>query len=292
MSVTETDDYYTFDVCLQQSTKWYNAESNWSDSLNYSIGNGTLYSANVSAIAITVNGVKKVISFEELDCSSKGIENATNAITIPTSELMQNLSDVEKIRDTILSDYAGGVATASIDLFCGLKDWENGEIIQPNDILTIEGEDGYWRATGRTFKYNGSPTLSLDLQKQTAVWRYICGGISSGTISTGNFTTDGTKTGTIKLPSHDYMKYPSRFTVSVVFNENGRTYTQKHTSTTSVRASSYNALGVFFCNCYITANWSAGTISYTADEKYKKIAGVVRKSYVEKITITSIEQFY
>ena len=253
---------------------------------------GTITNTVPLKATISIGGNIKEISFNDVDCSSKGIENATNAITIPTSELMQNLSDVEKIRDTILSDYAGGVATASIDLFCGLKDWENGEIIQPNDILTIEGEDGYWRVTGRTFKYNGSPTLSLDLQKQTAVWRYICGGISSGTISTGNFTAYGTKKGTIKLPSHDYMKYPSRFTVSVVFNENGRTYTQKHTSTNSVRAYTYNVLGVFFCNCYITANWSAGTISYTADEKYKKIAGVERKSYVESITITAIEQFY
>lgn len=241
---------------------------------------------------VSFYGNVREISFNEVDCSSKGIENATNAITIPTSELMQNLSDVEAIRDNILGDYNMGVPTASIDLFCGLKDWAKGEVIKPNDVLQFEDEDGYWRVTGRTFKYNGSPTLSLDLQKQTAVWRYICGGISSGTISTGNFTADGTKTGTIKLPSHDYIKHQSRFTVSVVFNENGRTYTQEHTSLNSVDAYTYNALGIHFCHCYITANWATGTISYTADEKYDVRANVARKTYVEKITIISIEQFY
>ena len=134
--------------------------------------------------------------------------------------------------------------------------------------------------------------MSLDLQKQTAIWRYKYGGISSGTISTGDFTADGTKTGTIKLPLHDYMKYPSRFTVSVVFNENGRTYTQEHTSLNSVDAYTYNVLGIHTCHCVITANWATGTISYRADEKYNVRAGVARKTYVEKITITSIEQFY
>ena len=205
---------------------------------------------------------------------------------------MQNLADVEAIRDNILGDYNMGVPTASIDLFCGLKDWAKGEVIKPNDVLQFADEDGYWRVTGRTFKYNGSPTLSLDLQKQTAVWRYICGGISSGTISTGDFTADGTKTGTIKLPSHDYMKHPSRFTVSVVFNENGKRYTQKHTALNSVDAYTYNALGIHFCHCYITAHWATGTISYTADEKYDVRAGVARKTYVEKIIIKSVEQFY
>lgn len=247
------------------------------------------------SVDISFYGDVYTVSFEEKDLSTPNINVANNAVSIPTNELMQNLSDVEAIRDNILGDYNMGVPTASIDLFCGLKDWKKGEIIQPNDVLTIEGEDGYWRVTGRTFKYNGSPTLSLDLQKQTAVWRYICGGISSGTISTGNFTADGTKTGTIKLPSHDYLKYPSRFTVSVVFNENGSTFpVEKSSSPDSnlVDVYTYNILGIHICHCVITANWATGTISYRADEKYDVRAGVARKTYVEKITITSIEQFY
>lgn len=293
MSVTETDDYYTFDVCLQQSTKWYNAESNWSDSLNYSIGNGTLYSANVSAIAITVNGIKKVVTFEDGDLSSKNIESAATPVSIQNNELMQQEAAVTAIRDSILDDYKSGVPTASIDLFCGLKNWENGDIIQPNDVLTIEGEDGYWRVTGRTFKYNGSPTLSLELQKQkTKGWHYLTGYINSGTISTDNFTADGKKTGTITLPKEDYSAHTTGFIVTVNFNINGNTKTVSRAGFNSVEVSQYNALAVRTCHCYISANWSTGTISYSADEQYKKSGIIISKSYVESITIDKIEQFY
>lgn len=241
---------------------------------------------------VSFYGNIREISFEDIDCSSDNIENAINPVSITTNELMQNLSDVEAIRDNILGDYNAGVPTATIDLFCGLKDWAKGEVIKPNDVLQFEGEDGFWRTTGRTFKYQGAPTLSLELQKQSAIWRYIRGGISSGTISTGDFTADGTKTGTIKLPTYDYLKFPLRFTVKVVFNKNGESYWSEHTALKEVEASIYNFLGVHFCHCYISANWSTGTISYTAEEKYDLRAGVARKTYVESITITSIEQFY
>ena len=206
---------------------------------------------------------------------------------------MQQEAAVTAIRDSILDDYKSGVPTASIDLFCGLKNWENGEIIQPNDVLTIEGEDGYWRVTGRTFKYNGSPTLSLELQKQkTKGWHYLTGYISSGTISTDNFTADGKKTGTITLPKEDYSAHTTGFIVTVNFNINGNTKTVSRAGFNSVEVSQYNALAVRTCHCYISANWSTGTISYSADEQYKKSGIIISKSYVESITIDKIEQFY
>lgn len=292
MSVTETDDSYIFEVCLQQSTKWYNAESNWSSVLNYGIGNGTLYSAEVSSIAITVNGVKKVVTFEDGDLSSKNIESAATPVSIQNNELMQQEAAVIAIRDSILVDYKSGVPTASIDLFCGLKNWENGEIIQPNDILTIEGEDGCWRVTGRTFKYNGSPTLSLELQKQkTKDWHYITGGIDFGTISDGNFTTDGTKKGSTVIYFYNILGI-SGFTVTVNFNINGDVIAVKGAGLDSVTVSKYNALGIHTCHCTISADWETGTIYYAAEERYDKRAGIVRKSYVESITIDKIEQFY
>ena len=124
-------------------------------------------------LEVSLYGDKRVISFEEVDCSSKGIESAVTPVSIPTNELMQNLSDVESIRDNILGDYKNGVPTATIDLFCGLGDWKNGEIIQPNRLLQFEDEDGYWRVTGRTFKYKGAPTLSLELQQQQTTWAQL-----------------------------------------------------------------------------------------------------------------------
>lgn len=293
MSVTETEDSYIFDVCLQQSTKWYNAESNWSSALNYGIGNGTLYSAEVSSIAITVNGIKKVVTFEDSDLSSKNIEIATSPVSIPDNELMQQAASVTAIRDSILDNYKSGVPTANIDLFCGLKNWENGEIIQPNDVLTIEGEDGYWRVTGRTFKYNGSPTLSLELQEQKIKdWHFLTGGISSGTISTSGFTADGTKKGTITLPKNDYSAHTTGFEVTVNFNINGNTRQSKYAEFYTADVSRYNALAVRTCHCYITANWQTGVVSYTAQEQYNKVGLLVYRSYVESITITAIKQFY
>lgn len=249
------------------------------------------YIASSFTIELYAGGTK--LTFTETDCSSDNIDSANTPTQVQTNELIQEEETATSIRDNILDDYKNGVSTASIDLFCGLNDWENGEIIQPNDVLTIDGENGYWRVTGRTFKYNGSPTLSLELQEQkTKDWHYLTGHISSGTISTGDFTANGTKTGTITLPKDDYSAHTTGFTVTVNFKINGDTKIENGAGFNSVKVSKYNALGIHTCNCYIDANWSTGTITYTADEKYNKRAGVARKSYVESITIDEIEQFY
>lgn len=117
-------------------------------------------------LEISLNGDKRVISFVEEDLSTSGIENADNPISISTSVLLQDKKQVEEIRDNIFYDYQDGIPTATIDLFCGLGNWDKGELIGVNDIARFEGEDGDWRVTGRTFKYSGAPTLSLELQKQ------------------------------------------------------------------------------------------------------------------------------
>lgn len=106
-------------------------------------------------------------SFEEVDLSTSGVESATNVVSISSNELMQNENDVIRVRDNIINDYRDGIPTATVDLFCGAKSgYENGEIVQPNDVLQFQDDDGVWRVTSRTFKYKGAPTLSLELQKQ------------------------------------------------------------------------------------------------------------------------------
>lgn len=271
------------DAAIDQSYKYYDT----------SVGSGKLQDYTADSIDVVVVADIEETVFEETNNSSFNIANANNPVSVQTNEVIQSVSLCNTIRDNIIHDYNNGVSTANIDLFCGLKDWENGEIIQPNDILTIEGEDGYWRVTGRTFKYKGAPTLSLELQKQkTKDWHYLTGNISSGTISTGDFTSNGTKKGTIKLPPKDYFAHTTGFTVTVNFNTNGDTSTVKGAGFNSVKVSKYNALGIHTCNCYIDANWLAGTITYTAEEKYDKRLGIGRKSYVESITITTIDQFY
>lgn len=260
---------------------------------NYDVRDEICHTYLASSFTIELYGGGTKLTFTETDCSSNNIDSANTPIQIQTNELIQEEKTATSIRDNILDDYKNGVPTATIDLFCGLGNWENGEIIQPNDVLTIEGEDGYWRVTGRTFKYNGSPTLSLELQKQKIKgWHYLTGYISSGTISTGNFTTDSKKTGTIILPKEDYSAHTTGFIVTVNFNINGDTKTVSRAGFNSVEVSKYNALAVRTCHCYISANWSNGTISYSADEQYKKSGLIISKSYVESITIDKIEQFY
>ena len=88
------------------------------------------------------------------------------------------------ISDNILSDYANGVSVAKIDVFCGdlynslntkVKDWSQGEIIDVGDVvyfddnLKADQSQRYWRVTGRKFKYEGAPTLSLELQEIVSI---------------------------------------------------------------------------------------------------------------------------
>ena len=188
-SVSCTDKSNTFTPYIFKETKDSNGADFWEATITILVGKEAKHSFVGSttsvdneyiggrftplSVNISFYGDVKEIVFEEVDCSSANIESATNPVSVPTNELMQNLSDVESIRDNILDDYKNGVPTATIDLFCGLGDWKNGEIIQPNRLLQFEDEDGYWRVTGRTFKYKGAPTSSLELQQQQTTWAQL-----------------------------------------------------------------------------------------------------------------------
>lgn len=98
-----------------------------------------------------------------------------------TTKLM---SDV--VAQNILADYsASGVRTASITIICSnlyntknslKKVWQSGNIINVNDIVKIVdkngdsimhflGEDVRLRVVGRVFKYDGEPTIKLELME-------------------------------------------------------------------------------------------------------------------------------
>lgn len=161
-NITLGDEYYTIDFIIPVGQKYYYYE--------VYAGNvrSELHSYDAEKLSISFYGDKREISFEEVDLSTVGIESAKTIVSIPTNELMQNESDVIKVRDNIISDYAKGVPTATVDLFCGVKqDFDKGDIVQPNDILKFEGDDNLWRVTSRTFNYKGSPTIRLELQAQT-----------------------------------------------------------------------------------------------------------------------------
>lgn len=84
------------------------------------------------------------------------------------------------ISNNIIENYSNGLSNGSVDLFCTdiynnngvlIKDWDKGEIININDVIYFKGDlnkdnsQRYWRVTGRTFKDDGSPSLSLELME-------------------------------------------------------------------------------------------------------------------------------
>lgn len=290
------NEYYTAEITILVGKRVYYLEDqyDYTDKVHKYWGRGKFWKPKNAEISFY--GTVRTISFAEEDLSTPNIKSANNAVSIPTNELMQNKSDVIEIRGSIMSDYANGVQTGTQELFCGVGDWEHGEIMQPYDTVRIEGEDGYWRVTGRTFKYAGAPTLSLELQKlHEKEWNDIdiSGGISTGTISTGTFTENGEKTGSIRLPSgYDYYSDNSAYIVSVVFNLNGEDSTETRASMGTASLSKYNGLGIHTVHCTITANWANGILDYVAEEKYNKRAGYERRSYVKSITVTRLAQFY
>lgn len=255
-------------------------------------GSGELHYYTASTVNFIVKASVENIKFNETTTSTAAIESAINPIRIAQNELMQYSDNATSIRKNILADYANGVQTGTQELFCGVGDWEHGEIMQPYDTVRIEGEDGYWRVTGRTFKYAGAPTLSLELQKlHEKEWNDIDigGGISTGTISTGTFTENGEKTGSIKLPSGYDYSIDSAYIVSVVFNIDGTDSTSTKASQGTASLSKMNGL-VHTVHCTITADWANGVLNYVAEEKYRALG--TRRSYVKSITVTRLAQFY
>lgn len=124
-----------------------------------------------TTIEVTVKGITRTFSSTTVD-KSGSLDYVTNGIEIdvPSNSLMQDASVVESIRDNVLDDYEDGVATANIELFCGVKEhYASGDIIKPNDIVKFSGDDGLWRVTSRTLNYQAEPTMSLELQRQRQI---------------------------------------------------------------------------------------------------------------------------
>ena len=84
----------------------------------------------------------------------------------------------EIILDNIMHDYQNGIRTMKLTVLCAdyydtngnlVKNWSNGDIFQPGDIVSVEKSNQlntlYWRVTGRTFRYSGCPYLDLELQE-------------------------------------------------------------------------------------------------------------------------------
>jgi hypothetical protein len=289
--ITENEDNYDayFNVLVGKEARFLNS----SDGSNYNF-----WRYRPVSLKATVYGNIYTFSLEEVDLSSQNIVNATTIVSVPTNELMQKSENVIGIRDNILYDYEKGVPTATIDLFCGLKDWENGEIIDKGDIVKFaddvdkNGDENLWRVTGRTFEYKGAPKLSLELQRQKCWHTIWTGSAKAENISNGDFTTSGIKTGAISLPISVDTSLTTAFVANVTFVRDGNTIVRTACGISNATASVLLTGTITNIICYLVINKDGNQISYSADEVYKKVLTTVHKGYVKSIYITRIEQFY
>ena len=292
--VTQNDDEYaiTFSIPVSENY-WYwemYSGNTYSDLQNY----------KATKLEVSLYGDKRVVSFEEVDASSANIENATTTVSVPTNEVMQNLSNVTGIRDDILSDYANGVPTATVDVFCGLGDWKNGEVIKPNEIVTFDddiddnGDKNYWRVTGRTFKYQGAPTLSLELQRQKRwhqLWHW------SGSIvkdDVRNASGGGDEYGYIELPFKVENPRNTFIRASITYMVNNASHTQTASGYANVSDSYRGGLSLPYINCRLSLNASGTRLEYYAQYIQAKPALVTYNCYVKKIELEylSTTKFY
>lgn len=115
-----------------------------------------------------------------------------NIATINKNEIFEagvaysHLAYETLLKTSILWDYASGIRRATINIFPSnvynengelVYDWQNGEVIQVNDIVNVlnesgtaflkdeNGEDMYFRVVDRTIKYNGQILIELQLEQ-------------------------------------------------------------------------------------------------------------------------------
>ncbi len=292
--VTQNDDEYaiTFSIPVSENY-WYwemYSGNTYSDLQNY----------KATKLEVSLYGDKRVVSFEEVDASSANIENATTTVSVPTSELMQGFGYVKIVRDNILSDYANGVPTATVDVFCGLGDWKNGEVIKPNEIVTFDddiddnGDKNYWRVTGRTFKYQGAPTLSLELQRQKRWHKLWSWGGSIVKDDVRDASGGGDEYGYIELPFKVENPRDTFIRASITYMVNNASHTQTASGYANVSDSYMGGLSLPYINCRLSLNASGTRLEYYAQYIQAKPALVTYNCYVKKIELEylSTTKFY
>lgn len=301
--VTEDSANYYVTLLLLCGGKFVgvNGSQEFSTTKNEFLGEKGQYEEYIpQKVEVTFYGDVQTTSFEEKDLSTPNINVANNAVSIPTNELMQNISDVTAIRDNILSDYANGVPTATVDVFCGLGDWKNGEVIKPNEIVTFDddiddnGDKNYWRVTGRTFKYQGAPTLSLELQRQKR-WHKLWGW--SGSIVKDNVrdaSGGGDEYGYIELPFKVENPRNTFIRASITYMVNNASHTQTASGYANVSDSYRGGLSLPYINCRLSLNASGTRLEYYAQYIQAKPALVTYNCYVKKIELEylSTTKFY
>lgn len=134
---------------------------------------------NPLRLNVNFYGVKREISFEEVQSNTPNIESKKTKVSLSSGNLIQG-EIVNTIKNNILFDYKNGVSNATVSISCndyfdenGEKaiDWAKGEIPKVNQILYFDndlyadGNQRYWKIKGRTFRKTGVPMVDLELEE-------------------------------------------------------------------------------------------------------------------------------
>ena len=153
-----------------------------------------------------------------------------------------------------------------------------------------------WRVTGKTLKYNGYPSLSLELQRQKS-WHIIdswYGSIKVDNISNGDFTEDTatTKSGTITLPRAFGQNYYFRAVIQYMVNNSS--YSNDRNGVGGIIDSQLMVGTLEHIPCTLTISSDGTKVYYSTKEKYKKVGLLKYRGYVKSINIVAFRytEFY
>lgn len=141
---------------------------------------GTIEIYEPQKLEISFYGDKRVISFDDISASDSNVNEVSTFASVDVNELIQQNTSFdgvkisEIIKSNIKNDYKNGVSNGTLKIPCVdfytktnnlRKSWVNGEMIETHDLLSIEGDKGTWRVTGRKFRKSGVPLVDLEVQE-------------------------------------------------------------------------------------------------------------------------------
>lgn len=144
------------------------------------ISNGEYDEYVPKTVNVTIYGDTYGIDFENLYTTESNNTSDKKSITLDGSELVQSTATINNqdlptyLQTSIEEDYSNGISTANVDIFTGDyggKVWENGDVAQIGEVVyfdddtKIDGSQRYWKITGRNYKQDGSPSITLELQE-------------------------------------------------------------------------------------------------------------------------------
>ena len=180
--VIEYDDYYKVSTTMLVGLKIIGAFSKayTSGGETTYIGGGEYKEYVPKTVNFTIYGDTYEIDFENLYTTAPNNTSDKKSITLDGSELVQSTATINNqdlptyLQTSIAEDYSNGISTANVDIFTGDyggKVWESGDVAQIGEVVyfdddtKIDGSQRYWKITGRNYKQDGSPSITLELQE-------------------------------------------------------------------------------------------------------------------------------